>query len=175
VRAEALRALEQLGDTHLLDAAVAAIADPDAEVRMEGQRLLAKLNPEASVTALESALERGALREKQGALGTLAGLALPKATAILSRWLDRLLAGQVEPEVQLDLIEAARARSDASLEEKIARYEATKPADDPLAATARRSREAMRRKAGSFSTARRQFRASAAIGARRKEARSDPT
>ena len=133
VRAEALRALEQLGDTHLLDAAVAAIADPDAEVRMEGQRLLAKLNPEASVTALESALERGALREKQGALGTLAGLALPKATAILSRWLDRLLAGQVEPEVQLDLIEAARARSDASLEEKIARYEATKPADDPLA------------------------------------------
>jgi quinoprotein glucose dehydrogenase len=47
-------------------------------------------------------------------------------------WLDRLNAGQVPPEIQLDLIEAAAHRPSREVHAKLDKYEASKPKNDPL-------------------------------------------
>jgi quinoprotein glucose dehydrogenase len=60
-------------------------------------------------------------------------LASPAADAALSGWLDRLLAGEVPPEIQLDLIEAAHRRRAPDIQRKLARYEAARSQGDPLA------------------------------------------
>ena len=54
------------------------------------------------------------------------------ARRLLLNWLDRLIAGQAPEEVQLDLIEAAAARSEPEFRDRIKKYESTKPHDDPL-------------------------------------------
>jgi quinoprotein glucose dehydrogenase len=133
VRAAALRALESLGDARLLEAARAAAFDGEPDVRREGQRLLARLSPAEAIPALESALERGTTFERQGALAALADLREPAAGAILSRWMDSLLAGTAPAELQLDILEAAARQGSAELAEKAAKHESAKPGDDPVA------------------------------------------
>ena len=54
------------------------------------------------------------------------------ARRLFADWLDRLIAGQASPEIQLDLIEAAAKRSEPEFREKIKKYESTKRRDDPL-------------------------------------------
>ena len=44
----------------------------------------------------------------------------------LSSWLDRLLAGKVPPEIQLDLIEAAGRRSEPEIRQKLEKYTVVK-------------------------------------------------
>jgi quinoprotein glucose dehydrogenase len=132
-RGEAVAALDLLGDPELLQAVRIAIADPDPTVRIAGQKLLAKVRPVEAVALLERALENGATLEKQAALSTLGGMAEPGAEGVLSRCLERLGEGKVAPEIQLDLLEAAARHSSSGLREKVARYEASRPADDPMA------------------------------------------
>lgn len=133
VRTEALKALEALGDARLLDAARKAIAGEEPAVRIEGRRILARLRPEEATGALAAALERGSAVERQGAFSSLAALKEAKSVEILSKWMDRLIANDVPPEIQLDLLEAAAAKSESTeLREKLARHEAARPADDPM-------------------------------------------
>jgi quinoprotein glucose dehydrogenase len=46
---------------------------------------------------------------------------------------DRLIAGKVAPEIQLDVIEAAKKRAETDFQVKIDRYESSKSKDDVLA------------------------------------------
>jgi quinoprotein glucose dehydrogenase len=132
-RIAALRALEQLEAPGLADLAARAVDDRNAGLRTEALRLLAALRPEEAVRRLEVPLADGTVAERQGAFRILGTLASPAADAALSAWLDRLLAGTVAPEVQLELIEAAQRRHDPEVQQKLARYEATRPQGDPLA------------------------------------------
>ena len=47
--------------------------------------------------------------------------------------LDRLIAGKIAPEIQLDLLEAAGRRAEAEVVAKLRAYQDAKPKDDPLA------------------------------------------
>jgi quinoprotein glucose dehydrogenase len=136
-RAEAIRALERLEDPGLARAVELAVKDRSPRVRVEGQRLLAKLRPEQAVPALKEVLEHGTTTERQAALATLGTLPGAGADAVLADWLDRLPRAQVPAEIVHDLLEAARARAAKStstrVAEKLARYEQTLPKDDPLA------------------------------------------
>ena len=138
-RATAIRALEALADPGLAEAVKAAVAASDPKVRVEGQRLLAKLDPADAVRVLEASLASGSLAERQGALTILGELKRPEADAILAGRLDDLLAGKAPAEVQLELVESARKRSDATVKEKLARYDSSRRSDDPVA----RYREAL--------------------------------
>jgi len=64
-------------------------------------------------------------------LGTIPGEA---AAGVLTTWLDRLDAGTVPPPLQLDVIEAATARSEPTVAERLRRRQAALPATDRLAA-----------------------------------------
>jgi quinoprotein glucose dehydrogenase len=136
LRAEALRSLGLLKVDGLAAVARRAVEDSDPAVRTEARRILADVDPKAAVGVLERTLGRGSVAEQQAALVTLAGITVPEANLTLARWLDRLLAREAPPEIQLELLEAAEKRPDPAIQERIARYRKSLPADDPLAAYA---------------------------------------
>lgn len=131
-RVEALRALGQLGDARLSEAVETSLAGDEPLVRAEARRLLAKLAPDRALAQLKQALQSGTVVERQTAFATLAEMASPPADGLLCDWLDRLLAGQVEPEVRLDLLEAAATRNAEPLIGQLAEYERAAPRDTPV-------------------------------------------
>lgn len=132
-RSEALKALDRLGDARISEAVTRAMKDPDASVRVDAQRLLAKLNPTEALPLLKTVLDSGSLREKQGAFDTLGSMLSGQADRLIGEWLDRLIDHKVAPELELDLVEAARSRKDQAIASKLATIESALPKDDPLA------------------------------------------
>ena len=133
LRAEALKSLVQLDEAGVAAAIKLALSDPEETVRREATRLQARIRPADALGPLAATLESGTVGEKQSALASLGSLQDPGADPILAQWLDRLIAGQVPPELQLDLIEAAAKRTSDPVKEKLTRYAASKPKNDPLA------------------------------------------
>ena len=133
-RAEALKALDRLDDPRRRDAAQQALLLPGRNSRTEALRVLAKVDPAAAIAPIRDWLEHGSAAERQGAITVLATMPGEASRGELSAWLDRLIAGQVPAEIQLDLIEAAAKRTEPEIRRKVAQYESSKPTDDPLAA-----------------------------------------
>lgn len=134
VRVEALRALQSLKDKELSEATKLALADASPIVRSAGQRLLATQNPDAALKTFQQLLTAGTRPEQQSALSTLAEMQSPEADAMLARQLQKLNDGQLAPELQLDVLEAAGKRDVAALKSGIAAFDAARPKDNPLAA-----------------------------------------
>jgi len=139
VRVEALAALEALNDSRRGEAVDRALADREPALRAAAGEILAQRNPDRALAYLQHVLVQGNDRsaasqvEQQAALATLATLRKPEADAILSDWMKRLAAGKVAPELQLDLLNAVRERTDFRLKRRLAEYEAARKPDDPLA------------------------------------------
>jgi quinoprotein glucose dehydrogenase len=51
---------------------------------------------------------------------------------LFAKWLDKLMAHQVPPELHLDLIAAASKRNSASIKEGLKKWEQRRPKNDPL-------------------------------------------
>ena len=132
-QAEALKALDQLADPRRIETAQRALLLPGAHGRTEALRVLAKVDPAAAIAPLRDRLAHGATAEQQGAISVLAAMPGDAARNELSHWLDRLVAGRVPAEIQLDLIEAARGRTEADFHRKLEEYQSSKPKDDPMA------------------------------------------
>ncbi len=124
-RVEALRGLAALKDERLGRAMELALKDAEPRVRNEGRRLLAQARPAEALASLAKALSTGPTAERQGAFAVLAEMKGPRAGELLAYWLDRLLKGEVEPAVRLDLVEAAARRTEQAVKDKLARYEAS--------------------------------------------------
>jgi quinoprotein glucose dehydrogenase len=133
VRVETLRALETLKDPNLAKATELALKDYEPRVRNEGRRLLAKTDADKGLLELTKAIESGELVERQGTVRTLGEIQAPGADALLSRLMDKLLDGQLSPEVHLDLLEAAAKHPRKELQEKLAQFEKARPKNDDLA------------------------------------------
>ncbi len=132
-RVEALRALAALRDEKLGDVSKLAAKSESVPVRVEAVRALAGIDRDAAIDAIHGILDHGPIAEKQGAFATLGTIPGEKADKLLARWVERLNAGEVPPEARLDLIEAAMKRSDEAIRAGLAKYDAKKAADDPLA------------------------------------------
>ncbi|HYG77817.1 MAG TPA: PVC-type heme-binding CxxCH protein [Planctomycetota bacterium] len=124
-RIEALKALAALSDKNLLGAINKAMSDKDAKVRTEGSAQLAKMNPNESIPTLEKILQTASVSEKQAVLPILARMKKPQADAIIASWLEKLVAGQVQPELQLDVWEAGKLSGDKKCKELVTKYEGT--------------------------------------------------
>jgi len=131
VRAAALRSLAAKNDPRVAEVVKTALNDPDEGVRLEAIALQAKL-PEG-VETLAPRLSEGSPREQQAVFAALGDAKSDAADGMLSEALDRLLAGQVPPEVQLDVVDAAAKRQSAEVKEKLEKFQAGRPKDDPLA------------------------------------------
>ncbi|WP_417392064.1 PVC-type heme-binding CxxCH protein [Gimesia sp.] len=132
VRVASLNALDKLGYASITDVARTTIKDQQPALRVTGRNVLAKHDPPAALPALEQAIQQGTTIEKQGALATLAEMPLPAATDVLIRWMQQLVQQQVPAEIQLDLLKAAQAKQSPELDQLIARFDATRPQDDPI-------------------------------------------
>jgi quinoprotein glucose dehydrogenase len=133
VRIETLRALNTLKDERLDRAIRIALHDQEPTLRTEGRRLLAKRNPDQAVASLEKALDAGPTIERQGAFAILGEMQEPAAEALLARWMDKLLAKETPPEIQLDLLEAAAKHPTQGLKNQLAKFDAARSKSDHLA------------------------------------------
>jgi quinoprotein glucose dehydrogenase len=133
IRVAALQTLSEFHDPRVMDAVKMVLADSDENVRKEGTRLQAQLKPDDAAAALALVLNNGTLTEKQGAFAILSTLTGDAADKLLVEWLDRLIAGKVEREVQFDLLEAAGKHNSDLLKDKLKQYEASRPKGDELA------------------------------------------
>jgi quinoprotein glucose dehydrogenase len=135
VRVEALKALASAKDSRTADAVTIALKDSNESLRREATRIQAQLRPEDALTQLKTTLETGSLTEKQSAFATLGSVSnSPASDEILLEWMDRLLANQVPPELHVDLIDAAAKRTRPAFQERIRKFENSRPPDDDLRA-----------------------------------------
>lgn len=133
VRLAALKALATFAAPQFPDAARLASAASSEALRKEATRLQAKLQSSDALEQLRKTLETGSTSEKQVAFEALNTLSGESSEALLTTWMDRLIAGKVPPEAHLDLLQAAGSRSTPLLKEKIALFESNISKADPLA------------------------------------------
>lgn len=133
VRQAALDALDSL-DAAELDRVVDTMeADAPGRLREAAVRIFARRNPAKAVPVLATLLDNGNRREQRGALTALGDLPGPAAAELLCQTLDRLATGDLDPAVQLELLESAARREEPAVRQRLARREAAFPAGDVLA------------------------------------------
>src|SRR5262249_7617700 len=132
-RAEIVLALDTLNDKRMPEAMKLGLADDDASVRNAARRVMAKRQPREAVTAFVEALDKGEVAEKEMALTLLGQSKEAEAEAVLSQWLDRLIAGKAPPAVHLELLQAAERRAAPEIKQKLERFEALRKKGDALA------------------------------------------
>jgi quinoprotein glucose dehydrogenase len=118
----ALASLVASKDQRVVKAVEAALKDKDASLRREATQALARVP--GGVKRITDLLERGSVDDKQAALAALGKSPGDEADPLLAQWMEKLIANQVPPELQLDLLEAAEARSTPLVKEKLAQHKA---------------------------------------------------
>jgi len=129
VKLESLRALGQRRSPLLGEAIASALDSRSPSLRAEARDLLAEILPESAVAAVRDLPTRASLLERQRAQATLAAVGSRSADDELRQSLLALQAGELDPAVQLEVVEAARRRS-ASLRDELAAYDASFARDD---------------------------------------------
>ena len=126
IRTEILRTLAQLGHSRWPEASQLGLADEAPDVRVETLRLVAERPTDSVMTLLPAFLsETNHLRIRQTAFRILGKMTDTQASTLLSQWLARLAAGQVPPELRLDVLEAARGSAEPSVKQGLAAHPVT--------------------------------------------------
>jgi len=123
VRVAAIKALASLKDKHLAEVAHFAVKDKNPKIRSEGLQALASAEPAAAVKVITGIVDTGTPLERQGAVLALSHIQSPEATAVIAGLMDRLIAGKLAPEIQVDVLDAAKSRNQPVLKAKLATYE----------------------------------------------------
>ena len=155
-RAEALRALERLDDARLGEAVGRALDDRDAALRVEGHAAPGEAPARRGAPGPGAVLENGQRRRAAGGLRRArrhCRARLP--TASCRAWLDRLGDQEVPPEIELDLLEAARRRTAPEIAARLRRIDEAPAPRRPALRLPRIARRRRRRAAGGRSSGRR--------------------
>ena len=132
LRVLALSALDAINSQGLSAPVELGLQDPDATVRSQALKILSRINPARAVPLLAKILDGDSWSEQQAAISALAGLKREDADGVLARLLDQLLAGKTSPNVELELLTAAKERQTPRLLAKLQAYLKTRREDDPL-------------------------------------------
>jgi len=135
VRIAALESLHRLNDPRVEKAVEVALRDEAQSVRSSALTLLPSLElpPSRTVELFAAVLEEGSLEERQTAIAALATMPPGSTAIVLGDLMEQLIAGRLDPGIQLDLIEAAEAAGRPDLQQQLDRFRAGAPQDDPLA------------------------------------------
>jgi quinoprotein glucose dehydrogenase len=131
VRAGAVSTMAAQNDPKLADMVSLALKDPDEHVRAAAILAMAGLPDAAS--RLIPMLNQGSVLEQQAAYEALGNAEGKAAGTTLAESMDKLLAHQIKPELELDVLDAAQKRKDPAVEEKLRQYNASLAKSDPLA------------------------------------------
>ncbi|MGB7160548.1 MAG: c-type cytochrome, partial [Tepidisphaeraceae bacterium] len=118
-------------DPRLAEAAVLGLSAGRGPLRSESIKQQAGM-PDA-VERFEKLLAGDDLADKQAVLSTLGKVDGHAVDEILVAWMDKLIAGTVPAEIQLELIESAGHSKSSAVKERVAKYQDAKPKDDVLA------------------------------------------
>jgi quinoprotein glucose dehydrogenase len=111
--AGALACLQQLAqdkDAKLAAAIDVAMKSDDARLRAAARTILARIDPERGMSALNEAMATGTVPERQAAVVAFGGLAGQQADAVLDGLVAKLLDGSLQPALTVDVMEAAATR-----------------------------------------------------------------
>lgn len=116
LRMEILRTLAGLRHSRWPELLQTGLKDSDPAVKAEALRLAAD-DPRGDIYDGVVALlaEGNPLSVRQTAFAVLSHLSDPKADALLLDWVKQLAAGKAQPELALDILEAASARTEADV------------------------------------------------------------
>ncbi|MDB5336063.1 MAG: repeat protein [Planctomycetaceae bacterium] len=134
-RVAALNLLVARKDSRVPQLLDVALRDAQPLLRAEARQITATKNPVLGFAVLEAAWKQDSatVMEKQRAVSQLATLKNISADRVLLRAIEDLQANKMPPELQVDVIEAVRARGTPVLNDALNKYEAQLPASDPLA------------------------------------------
>ena len=135
VRIAALKSLNAIAEPSLDKALETALSDKDTNVRATALSILpdSKLPEDRVVQLFDKVLKQGSVPEQQAALEALGRFKGAAAIASLNSLMDKLLTNKLKPEIQLDVLEAARNSNDPTLVAKLTTYEGQLAKDDVLA------------------------------------------
>ncbi len=128
VRAAALESLHQLNYSEMESLIRVGMNDSDSRVRTTALGMLGDLDISAEVlpSLVQPVFQKGTLQEQQQLLKVLGKMPSEKSMPILETTTERLIAGQVDPSLTLDVIEAVETSGN---EELIAKVDALKSTD----------------------------------------------
>jgi len=153
LRVGSLRALESLKDDQLNAMAQAALDGKDPRLRHEARRiLLAKRIPRMRSNRWPIFSTRARPPGTAGGARAPRGHEVRAGRSGSGGWLDRLLDKKAPPELELDILEAARKRSTGELKKKLTQYEKKPAWRQIVAAIATHLSAATPRPAGRFSS-----------------------
>ena len=123
VRSAAMLVIGDWDDQAAIESAVKAAQDShDSTLRRASLRLLPHSTPATAVALLEQTFKDAKPDETAEALGVLSLVKGDKAEEMLNDWLGRLSTGKVEPLLQLEVIEAAKANASPAIQSKLKAY-----------------------------------------------------
>jgi len=134
-RVEALRLLASRKHPGLKGAIHDGLTSKEPLLRAEATRVLAGSDPAQAVAEIRYTLDFPSVVGKQFALAMLPTIATEQGDDVLVRQMKMLSNGSLDPAIQLDALEAAKARAPKSAKVKAAldAYTATLPAGDLVA------------------------------------------
>lgn len=129
VRSTALQALFDLDYEEMDEVLATAQNDSNLDVRMKALDLLvdSDLPSETKVGLFTTVIEEGSADEKKEAYDALARIDSPAAEELLLEEVNQLMNGNLEREIQLDLILAAENSDSEELQQALEEYNAQKP------------------------------------------------
>ena len=133
-RVAALNLLVARKDARLSQILDTALQDVQPLLRAAARQIVTAKDPQRGIELLAAVWrqESAAIVEKQRAIGLLAAVKHVAADRVLGSAVEDLQAHRLLPELQVDVIEAARARGTPALNAAVDKYEAELPAGDPL-------------------------------------------
>ena len=124
-----IRALQTLGNfraPQMRQAVALSLVDTNSGLRAEAITWAAQLNAKEAVPLLQNVLATATdLRLRQSALAALGNISDESAVEILSHQVEQLLNGKLQPELQLETIEAASKHTSSILTGKLKQYESS--------------------------------------------------
>jgi quinoprotein glucose dehydrogenase len=121
VRVGALQALAGQNDPKLAQAIAIAMKNPLDRLRAAAIEAMAKLPDAAS--RIEPLLNKGTIREQQAAFAALAQTPGKSPDDAIAHSLDQLMAHQIRPELQLDVLDAAARRQSPEIQQRLQKIE----------------------------------------------------
>ena len=131
-RVASLQALAALKSSQLMPIIDSSLQDAVPAMRSEARRLMIGVDPARAVALLAETMTSDSIPEQQSAISTLASLKRDDADAVLDSWLAKLAKREVPEAVQLDLLDAAKARATKPMLEQAAAFDMTRKPDDHL-------------------------------------------
>jgi quinoprotein glucose dehydrogenase len=132
LRAACVKALGELAPAGIAERLIAWTRDAQPAVRTAAMEVLVAQQPDRALQVVDEATRSSDLRERQAAWKQLGLLRLARVPELLRSGLEQLDEGEVVADTRLDLVEAARSRSndDPALGKWLAAYDAA-GAEDP--------------------------------------------